>query len=527
MTPRHPGGFVRIAAFAIVALLGAHGAHAQTPSGSTLSPDGRSFLVNKDLGNERWTINVNLYGNDPGDIVNVTGNIFRADGGPASFVTCLVRSDSTGTLTDPDSTFRLACSGSDACTTTAENCARDAWTPIADDVPVPASFFLPPGGIGAFLFPASAASGDALARAGWTPPRAPAVAHGLAERLVAWAGRTWAAFDAWVVKQRDADFLAPRDAFAGGASARGATLTVDRFNFLVTKDVGAERWSISYSLEPAISADGLVVNRFLSVTGNVYQPDGSPPSFVYCTKREDSTGTLSDPTSELRFSCSGASACETNASECAENGWSLISDDIALQASFFLPVGGLPATPTSDPEIVIIGRTSDPPSIIVPIDGTSATTSAATIAGGCNVGAECFVPTLGACDDVRGEVIDLAVARVGTGCGCQIVEPDPSCIGCGGGATGQCGGDCAFAVGEATARGTCLPFDYESEECACYAITAGGDQTIEGCGGVLEASCPADGCCADDPRGSCDPLGGIVECPGVCVAGGAGCASGG
>ena len=34
------------------------------------------------------------------------------------------------------------------------------------------------------------------------------------------------------------------------------------------------------------------------------------------------------------------------------------------------------------PEIVIIGRTSDPPSIIVPIDGTSATTSAATIAGG-------------------------------------------------------------------------------------------------------------------------------------------------
>jgi hypothetical protein len=525
MDARHPGGLVRIriGALAIAALLASSAAHAQAPAGSTLSPDGRSFLVNKDLGNARWTINVNLFGSAPGDIINVTGNIFRADGGPASFVTCLVRSDSTDTLTDPDSTFRLSCSGSDACTTTAEDCARDAWTPIADDVSVPASFFLPPGGIGAFLFPASVSSAEALARAGWSPPRATAVERGLAERLVAWASRAYDGFRTWVVKQRDADFLEPRKAWAGGGSSRGATLTLDRYNFLVTKDVGAERWSISYSLTPSVSDDGLVVDRFLSVTGNVYQPDGSPPSFVYCTQRADSTGMLSDPTSEFRFSCSGASACATNASECAETGWSLISDDIPLQASFFLPVGGLPATPTSDPEIVIIGRTSDPPSIVVPLDGTSATTSAGTTAGGCNVGAECFVATLGACEDVTGTVVQL----VETACGCEIAEPDPSCIGCGGGATGQCGGDCAFAVGEAIARGTCLPFDYESEECACYAITAGGDQTVQGCGSVLGVSCPDAGCCANDPRGSCDPLGGIVECPGVCVAGGAGCSSGG
>ena len=524
MDARHLGGLVRIAALAVVAVLAARDARAQAPSGSTLSPDARSFLVNKDLGNERWTINVNLFGSSPADIINVTGNIFRADGGPASFVTCLVRNDSTGTLTDPDSTFRLSCSGSDACTTTAEDCARDAWTPIADDVPVPASFFLPPGGLGAFLFPASVSSAEALARAGWSPPRAPAVERGLAERLAAWASRAWGGFRTWVVKQRDADFLEPRNAWAGGGTSRGATLTLDRYNFLVTKDVGAERWSISYSLTPTISDEGLVVDRFLSVTGNVYQPDGSPPSFVYCTQRADSTGTLSDPTSEFRFSCSGASACASNASECAETGWSLISDDIPLQASFFLPVGGLPATPASDPEIVIIGRTSDPPSIVVPIDASSLTApDAAGPAGTCNTGAECILPILGSCLDVTGSVVELESG----GCGCAVQDPDPSCIGCGGGATGQCGGDCAFPVAGATARGTCLPFDYESEECACYAITAGGDQTVQGCGGVIGVSCPDAGCCANDPRGSCDLLGGLVDCPGVCVAGGAGCSSGG
>jgi hypothetical protein len=171
---------------------------------------------------------------------------------------------------------------------------------------------------------------------------------------------------------------------------------------------------------------------------------------------------------------------------------------------------------------VVIGRTSDPPSIVVP--ESSATTAAAHPAGTCPVGAGCVVPTLGACQDVRGTVTELATG----GCGCRVAEPDPTCIGCGGGgASGQCGGDCSFAVGAAQARGTCLPFDYESEECACYAIESGGSQTIQGCGGVLEAACPSNGCCADDPRGSCDPLGGLIECPGVCVAGGTSCASGG
>ena len=526
MTHTHRRIRLLVPALVLLIALAAGQAGAQAPSGSTLSPDLQSFLVNKDLGNERWTINLNLFSSDPNDVINITGNIFRADGGPASFVTCLVREDSTGTLNDPASSFRLSCSGSNACTTTAETCARDDWALIADDVQVPASFFLPPGGVGALtpLADGGATARAALAQAGFHPRRAPAIEHGLVERVGAYVGGAFAGFRHWVAVQRDFDFVKPRSAHAQGTGGRGATLTVDQLNFLVTKDVGAERWSISYSLEPTVSAEGLVVNQFLSVTGNVYQPDGSPPSFVYCSQRPDSTGTLADSASEFRFSCSGASACAGSAGECAATAWALIADDITLQASFFLPPAGLPATPQSDPEIVVIGRTSDPPSIIVSESGSALSVAGTDRpAGSCPVGAECFVPTLGSCQDVPGSI----VAIDGGGCGCLIEEPSPECIGCGGGAEGQCGGACEYAVDDFTARGTCLPFDYESEECACYAVGAGEPQAVQGCGGVLEVGCPFNGCCANDPRGSCDPLGGLVECPGVCVAGGSGCASGG
>ena len=70
-------------------------------------------------------------------------------------------------------------------------------------------------------------------------------------------------------------------------------------------------------------------------------------------------------------------------------------------------------------------------------------------------------------------------------------------------------------------------FDYESEECSCQAVGAGESQAIEGCGGVLSRACPDAGCCADDPRGACDVLGDMVQCPGVCVAGNSGCFTGG
>lgn len=481
---------------ALVVVLAAGPATAQD-SGSTLSPDQQSFLVNKDVGDERWTIGLNLFSTDPANVINVTGNIFRRDGGAASFVACLVRSDSRGSLNDPDSVFRLSCFGADACGSTAARCARDGWRLIADDVPVPASFFLPPGGIGA-ASEASHARADALA-----------------ERLARHLSSAWNAVRNAPAARVALDLAGPAPALAQAASGRGATLTVDRLNFLVTKDVGSERWSISYGNQPVVSEEGLVVDRFLSVTGNVYQADGGPPSFVYCTPRADSTGTLDDPASEFRFVCSGTSGCAASARACAATEWRTISDDVRLEASFFLPPGGLPAQPQSDPEILVIGRTSDPPAFVssdFAVEGTAAS-AAGAVAGACPVGASCAVARVGTCSDVGGVVVDAE----GFGCGCRIDEVPTACIRCGGSTTGQCGGTCDYAVGGARARGSCLVYDAETTGCICYAIEDGTAQTVEGCGGAREVDCGGDQCCAVDPRGACDPQGGLVSCPGVCV----------
>ncbi|MBY0275653.1 hypothetical protein K2Z84_09935 [Candidatus Binatia bacterium] len=484
--------------FAIAVAAPATHARAQAPSGSTLSPDFRSYMVNKDLGDERWSIDLNLYSTDPASIISITGNIFRKDGGPASFVACLIRDDSTGSLTNPSSTFRLSCSGADACATTARQCARESWTLIDDDVRVPASFFLPPGGNGA------SAAQDA------------SVSDALLAKLRELLARTRASS----LVRGVAALAGPARALAQGTAARGATLTIDSLSHLVTKDVGSERWAISYTLEPYVTEQGGVENRFLSLTGNVYQSDGAPPSFVFCTQRDDSTGSLSDPSSTLRFACQGADACENDATTCAQSSWRPISEDVALSASFFLPPLGLPAAPQSDPEIVIIGRTSDPPSILTPGNaGTAGLTAGSTSArydtttGACPVGDTCAIANVGRCASLTGEVVDDPAA----GCRCLLREVPDSCIRCGDGATGQCGGPCTYAVGGATARGQCLPSSSQSEQCICWAIGAGRSDPTEGCGGVLGVVCPGDRCCANDPRNSCDPLGGQIACSGVCV----------
>jgi hypothetical protein len=475
-----------------VALLPSRAARAQD-SGSTLSPDRQSFMVSKDLGDERWTINLNLYSTDPDDVISITGNIFRRDGGAPSFVSCLVRDDSRGSLTDVRTVFRLACSVAEACTTTAETCARTGWTLVDDDIRVPTTFFLPPGGIGG----AQAAAG----------------ARSFLARLVDRLAETLGAARRSLARGEALDLALPRSAHAQ-AAVRGATLTFDRLNHLVTKDLGPQRWSISYSYEPVVTPQGGVENRFLSVTGNVFEPDGSPPSFVYCEPQPDSTGTLDDPSSEFRFTCLGTDACATTANDCAATEWRAISDDVRVAASFFLPPQGLPATPQSDPEIVVIGRTSDPPAIGARnLEATAGRAALDRAAGGCPVGAECSIPVLGTCLDVEGTVED----REGVGCACFVDVVPPSCIACAGGESGQCGTECSYEVAGATARGTCLSFDSESEGCICYAIGAGATEPVEGCAGVRGVSCPGDRCCANDPRGSCDPLGGVVSCPGVCV----------
>jgi hypothetical protein len=130
------------------------------------------------------------------------------------------------------------------------------------------------------------------------------------------------------------------------------------------------------------------------------------------------------------------------------------------------------------------------------------------------VGQTCQV-RLGSCDAVTGTIEQTDQVA----CGCQLDDIPSSCITCGEGALGTCGGDCAYEVGtnNREARGTCMPSSAGSDTCACYAIGSGQQLDVAGCGGVLGASCPGQRCCADDPRDGCSPADGGA-CPGVCVA---------
>lgn len=154
-------------------------AGAQAPAGSTLSPDGLSFLVSKDLAGERWAISLSFVPRidasgaiERYELRSASGNVFPTNGGPPAFVFCEPTAASTGDLGDPASTFRLRCLGSGPCASTAISCAQNDFRPIADDVAVPASFFLPPGGLGVAPREQIASSGGApLPPAGSAPYR--------------------------------------------------------------------------------------------------------------------------------------------------------------------------------------------------------------------------------------------------------------------------------------------------------------------------------------------------------------------
>jgi hypothetical protein len=496
-----------ICTLGVAALVVVHGVTlvAAAETGVTFTPDRAAYLVNKDVGSDRWTIGLNVIPGDASRFVNVTGNVFRSDGGPPSFVVCQVNVDSTGRLDDPASIFSFSCRGAEPCATTATECSGARfWTLISDDVQLNAGFFLPGGGVG---------SGSAAAQGGATGGcrGLTCLAEGFLRTMATTGSRLLAA-------TRSAAL--PAQARAQSAD-RGATLAFDRSTYLVNKDLGNERWSIALNVKPVETGED-TTPRIQSVTGNVLKRDGSAPSFIYCTERTDSQGSLADSGSEFRLACLGTNACGTSATECAQ-GWELINDDVALPASFFLPPGGLPAPPQSDPDIFIVGNTGDPSSSLVSKDFTVQSSSQAgvgtTLADACPVGSACTVARIGACDGVGGTVVDIG----GFGCGCQVDDFD-SCVTCGAGASGTCGGDCDFQVGRSTARGQCLPASSDSNSCACAAIGAGKQQTVTGCNGALDSTCGSGSCCADDPRDGCNVTTGDVTCPGICVA--SSCAAG-
>jgi len=126
-----------------------------------------------------------------------------------------------------------------------------------------------------------------------------------------------------------------------GATARAqdaaVTMTPDRLHLLVNKRLGSERWSIAMNLSPADPT------KVVSVTGNVFRDDDDDVSFVHCAERPGATGSLTDLSSTLHFTCRGTSGCNGTVLACARADWSVLARDLTTPAAFFLPDGGLRA----------------------------------------------------------------------------------------------------------------------------------------------------------------------------------------
>lgn len=124
-----------VAALVLVVGVGALGeVQAQTGSGIQLTRDSKRYLISKDVGAERWAISFNL------EDRTVTGNVFKTDGSPPSFIWCDITSE-TPSANPAENQYLLDCYGADACT--AAPCSNDAWTLIASGLPISGSFLLP------------------------------------------------------------------------------------------------------------------------------------------------------------------------------------------------------------------------------------------------------------------------------------------------------------------------------------------------------------------------------------------------
>lgn len=459
-------------------------------AGVTMTPDRVHLLVNKDLGTERWSISMNLSSADPSRVVSVTGNVYRSDDESVSFVHCAVRPDSTGALSDPSSTIRFTCRGMGECSGQALACARNAWTPLTRDVGIPASFFLPPGGLQSAGSSASS-TGERLAR------------------LLR---------DVWRDLRGALGTVAPPEAAAQSTALAAATLTPDLLSHLVLRDRDGARWSIAFN----VVRDDTRAGGFkpTSVTGNVFR-GGDAPAFVYCVPRSGSPVTLEDPTAELHFVCLGTSTCATTAEECA-SGWTTISDDAVIVAGFFLPPDGRGTPPSSDEKLLLIGGATGLPAIAS--DGYKGSGS-----GSCDEGAACVVDRIAGCEDVQGRLTEVDGV-----CRCYVSPVAPACFRTGTETISKpripaaCGDACSFEVGVPEADGTggtrrvangvSLPIEADSPNCYCHANPPGRIRAVESCGGAEGVTCGDDRCCVDDPRDGCDPLAGDAACAGICIA---------
>jgi len=103
-----------------------------------------------------------------------------------------------------------------------------------------------------------------------------------------------------------------------GRAGSGLQITPNRVRTLISKDVGGQRWAITYNADDN------------TVTGNVFDPGGGDPQFVYCEQ-------ISSSATAVAFGCYGAGVCDD--AVCPVSDWSFIGD-VSLPVSFITPRGG-------------------------------------------------------------------------------------------------------------------------------------------------------------------------------------------
>ena len=95
----------------------------------------------------------------------------------------------------------------------------------------------------------------------------------------------------------------------------GVQVTVDGKRHLISKDVGNERWAITYNLDDQ------------TATGNVFLPGGGEPAFVWCQAMPQTSGNVT-------LQCFGANKCVS--APCSGDAWHFIST-VDLPCQFFFP----------------------------------------------------------------------------------------------------------------------------------------------------------------------------------------------
>lgn len=438
------------------------------PSGLAIAPTGNVILINKDLpdgagGSNRWTIVANVGQN--GDILNIAGLIRSGDGTPLNFVNCVTRPDSpcrrvTGDI-DPACPVNLQCDIAAPCQDYAVNCPK-TWLSVPD-ASVPLGFFVRDG--------AQQALATTLAVSPSAASAAPA---------------------------RPAD-----------GEDRASTVTTRLENFLTSKPVASERWSVALQIDND--------SKRAIATGNVFLTDGSAPKFIYCTSRDGDNVPLFLATgARIPFDCLGTDRCTGDPASCRGD-WAPIENVESVPSSFFLPPDGLqPATSINFSSCFF----SPPPCVQSPSDPAPGGAGAARVQEDvCAIGDACAVD-VSTCGRQSGKLVQRADGR----CACEVSIADPECRPC-----SSAGEPCSIVV--QTTDG-CAGSSCPREEAAgiCQIVSASGrtecvDEFVspfQKCRGLDGSSCPGGTCCVDDAREGCETTSGDAFCGGLCVPGSSG-----